>query len=151
MLAESQVLRFFSLSMTQMLHQLMVLRKKYHNEKVLVFDLGGGMCLVRFPLSSNCDCRSTFILVPLKTQIHLCVLRVSDSVFDVLSTSGDSHLRGDVKVRIPSYVTNKFLMTKGLTCFLKFKQRIVDWLAQTFQSGHYGVDVKKKNLVFMQK
>ncbi|KAJ9145919.1 hypothetical protein P3X46_028246 [Hevea brasiliensis] len=59
--------------------------EKKNNETILVFDLGGG----------------TF---------DVSVLEVGDGVFEVLSTSGDTHLGGD-----------------------DFDKRIVDWLAESFK------------------
>nr|ACR36928.1 unknown [Zea mays] len=59
--------------------------EKKNNETILVFDLGGG----------------TF---------DVSVLEVGDGVFEVLSTSGDTHLGGD-----------------------DFDKRIVDWLASNFK------------------
>merc|ERR1719478_1554334 len=67
---------------------------KKANETILVFDLGGG----------------TF---------DVSVLEVGDGVFEVLSTSGDTHLGGD-----------------------DFDKRIVDWLADDFQKGE-GVDLRE--------
>lgn len=67
-------------------------RKK--NEKVLVFDLGGG----------------TF---------DVSILEVGDGVFEVKSTSGDTHLGGD-----------------------DWDQRIVDWAVETFQKEQ-GIDLTK--------
>merc|ERR1711920_719418 len=67
---------------------------KKENETVLVFDLGGG----------------TF---------DVSVLEVGDGVFEVLSTSGDTHLGGD-----------------------DFDKQIVDWLAQTFERKE-GIDLRK--------
>jgi chaperone protein DnaK len=64
------------------------------NETILVFDLGGG----------------TF---------DVSVLEVGDGVFEVLSTSGDTHLGGD-----------------------DFDKRIVDWLADDFQKNE-GLDLRK--------
>jgi L1 cell adhesion molecule like protein len=64
------------------------------NETILVFDLGGG----------------TF---------DVSVLEVGDGVFEVLSTSGDTHLGGD-----------------------DFDKRIVDWLADDFKKTE-GVDLLK--------
>eukprot|EP00898_Chlorokybus_atmophyticus_P003569 jgi/Chlat1/4212/Chrsp27S04295 len=64
------------------------------NETILVFDLGGG----------------TF---------DVSVLEVGDGVFEVLSTSGDTHLGGD-----------------------DFDKRIVDWLANDFKAQE-GVDLLK--------
>jgi len=66
--------------------------EKKNNETILVFDLGGG----------------TF---------DVSVLEVGDGVFEVLSTSGDTHLGGD-----------------------DFDKRIVDWLAGDFKVAE-GVDL----------
>merc|ERR1719440_981223 len=66
--------------------------EKGSNETILVFDLGGG----------------TF---------DVSVLEVGDGVFEVLSTSGDTHLGGD-----------------------DFDKRIVDWLADDFKSAE-GIDL----------
>ncbi|KAI5055737.1 hypothetical protein GOP47_0029258 [Adiantum capillus-veneris] len=68
--------------------------EKKSNETILVFDLGGG----------------TF---------DVSVLEVGDGVFEVLSTSGDTHLGGD-----------------------DFDKRIVDWLAATFKKEE-GIDLLK--------
>ncbi|XP_058188585.1 stromal 70 kDa heat shock-related protein, chloroplastic-like [Rhododendron vialii] len=65
-----------------------------NNETFLVFDLGGG----------------TF---------DVSVLEVGDGVFEVLSTSGDTHLGGD-----------------------DFDKRIVDWLASNFKRDE-GIDLLK--------
>lgn len=67
---------------------------KKKNEKVLVFDLGGG----------------TF---------DVSILEVGDGVFEVKSTSGDTHLGGD-----------------------DWDQRIVDWAVETFQKEQ-GIDLTK--------
>eukprot|EP00890_Picochlorum_soloecismus_P006070 jgi/Picsp_1/6464/NSC_03811-R1_heat shock protein 70b len=67
---------------------------KKSNETILVFDLGGG----------------TF---------DVSVLEVGDGVFEVLSTSGDTHLGGD-----------------------DFDKRIVDWLAEDFRKAE-GIDLRK--------
>jgi molecular chaperone DnaK (HSP70) len=64
------------------------------NETILVFDLGGG----------------TF---------DVSILEVGDGVFEVLSTSGDTHLGGD-----------------------DFDKRIVDFLAEDFQKNE-GIDLRK--------
>ena len=66
---------------------------KKSNERILVFDLGGG----------------TF---------DVSVLEVGDGVFEVLSTSGDTHLGGD-----------------------DFDRVIVDHLASTFK-GNEGIDLR---------
>ncbi|XP_021290285.1 heat shock 70 kDa protein 6, chloroplastic-like [Herrania umbratica] len=68
--------------------------EKKNNETILVFDLGGG----------------TF---------DVSVLEVWDGVFEVLSTSGDTHLGGD-----------------------DFDKRIVDWLADNFKRDE-GIDISK--------
>merc|ERR1719478_1226315 len=67
--------------------------EKKSNETILVFDLGGG----------------TF---------DVSVLEVGDGVFEVLSTSGDTHLGGD-----------------------DFDKRIVDFLADDFKSAE-GIDLR---------
>jgi len=67
---------------------------KKSNETILVFDLGGG----------------TF---------DVSVLEVGDGVFEVLATSGDSHLGGD-----------------------DFDKKIVDYLATTFMKNE-GIDLRK--------
>ncbi|CAN1305850.1 Stromal 70 kDa heat shock-related protein, chloroplastic [Linum perenne] len=72
--------------------------EKKNNETILVFDLGGG----------------TF-----DVSVVSAVLEVGDGVFEVLSTSGDTHLGGD-----------------------DFDKRIVDWLASDFKSNE-GIDLLK--------
>ncbi len=67
---------------------------KKNNETILIFDLGGG----------------TF---------DVSVLDVGEGVFEVKSTSGDSHLGGD-----------------------DFDQKIVDWLADEFKKEQ-GIDLKQ--------
>ena len=67
---------------------------KKSNERILVFDLGGG----------------TF---------DVSVLEVGDGVFEVLSTSGDTHLGGD-----------------------DFDKVIVDHLANSFKSNE-GIDLRQ--------
>ncbi|MEM6434157.1 MAG: molecular chaperone DnaK, partial [Cyanobacteria bacterium P01_D01_bin.115] len=67
---------------------------KKSNETILVFDLGGG----------------TF---------DVSILEVGDGVFEVLATSGDTHLGGD-----------------------DFDKKIVDYLAGEFQSNE-GIDLRK--------
>ncbi len=64
------------------------------NETIIVFDLGGG----------------TF---------DVSILEVGDGVFEVLSTSGDTHLGGD-----------------------DFDKKIVDYLAETFKAQE-GIDLRK--------
>lgn len=68
--------------------------EKKNNEMILVFDLGGG----------------TF---------DVSVLEAGDEVFEVLSTSGDTHLGGD-----------------------DFDKRVVDWLAASFKNDE-GIDLLK--------
>jgi molecular chaperone DnaK len=67
---------------------------KKKNETVMVFDLGGG----------------TF---------DVSILDVGDGVFEVRSTSGDTHLGGD-----------------------DFDKRLVDWIAEEFQRNQ-GIDLRK--------
>ena len=67
---------------------------KKRNEKVAVYDLGGG----------------TF---------DISILAIEDGSFEVLSTSGDTHLGGD-----------------------DFDQRIIDWIADEFKKDQ-GVDLRK--------
>lgn len=67
---------------------------KRKNETILVFDLGGG----------------TF---------DVSILEVGDGVFEVKSTSGDTHLGGD-----------------------DFDKRIVDWMAEEFRKD-YGIDLRQ--------
>ncbi len=67
---------------------------KKANETILVFDLGGG----------------TF---------DVSILEVGDGVFEVLATSGDTHLGGD-----------------------DFDKKIVDWMAQDFLAKE-GIDLRK--------
>lgn len=67
---------------------------KKKNEKILVFDLGGG----------------TF---------DVSILEVGDGVFEVKSTSGDTHLGGD-----------------------DWDQRIVNWIVDEF-TKEYGIDLKQ--------
>jgi molecular chaperone DnaK len=69
---------------------------KKSNETILVFDLGGG----------------TF---------DVSILEVGDGVFEVLATSGDTHLGGD-----------------------DFDKKIVDYLAEEFQRNE-GIDLRKDN------
>jgi len=70
--------------------------EKKDNETILVFDLGGG----------------TF---------DVSILEVGDGVFEVLATSGDTHLGGD-----------------------DFDEKIVQWLVQEFKSAE-GIDLTKDN------
>ncbi|KAG6535475.1 hypothetical protein ZIOFF_000475 [Zingiber officinale] len=80
--------------------------EKKNNETILVFDLGGGTFDV-----------SVYPNISLPQSI--AVLEVGDGVFEVLSTSGDTHLGGD-----------------------DFDKRIVDWLASDFKRDE-GIDLLK--------
>ena len=71
------------------------LDKKNQNMKVAVFDLGGG----------------TF---------DISIMELGDGVFEVKSTTGDTHLGGD-----------------------DFDQKVIDWLAQEFAAENGGADLKK--------
>ena len=70
---------------------------KEGNQKILVYDLGGG----------------TF---------DVSILDISDGVFEVLSTNGNTRLGGD-----------------------DFDQRIIDWIAAAFQKEN-GIDLKKDKI-----
>eukprot|EP01025_Chloroclados_australasicus_P014666 TRINITY_DN16890_c2_g1_i1.p1 TRINITY_DN16890_c2_g1~~TRINITY_DN16890_c2_g1_i1.p1 ORF type:complete len:754 (+),score=154.20 TRINITY_DN16890_c2_g1_i1:146-2263(+) len=64
--------------------------ERKQNETILVFDLGGG----------------TF---------DVSILEVGDGVFEVLSTSGDTHLGGDdFDKRIVDYLANEFKAAEGI-------------------------------------
>ena len=64
--------------------------EKKSNETILVFDLGGG----------------TF---------DVSILEVGDGVFEVLSTSGDTHLGGDdFDKRIVDYLADDFAKNEGI-------------------------------------
>ena len=71
------------------------------NQKIMVFDLGGG----------------TF---------DVSLLEISDGVFEVLATNGDTHLGGD-----------------------DFDQRVIDWMADRFQHEH-GIDLRKDKMVLQR-
>ncbi len=70
-------------------------------QKIMVFDLGGG----------------TF---------HVPLLEISDGVFEVLATNGDTQLGGD-----------------------DFDQRLIDWMAGKFQAEH-GIDLRKDKMVLQR-
>ena len=70
-------------------------------QKIMVFDLGGG----------------TF---------DVSILEISDGVFEVLATNGDTKLGGD-----------------------DFDQRIIDWMANKFQKEN-GVDLRKDKMVLQR-
>ena len=74
---------------------------KEKDQTVMVFDLGGG----------------TF---------DVSVLEISDGVFEVLATNGDTHLGGD-----------------------DFDQRVIDWMADKFQKEN-GVDLRKDKMVLQR-
>ncbi len=74
---------------------------KEHDQKIMVFDLGGG----------------TF---------DVSILEISDGVFEVLATNGDTHLGGD-----------------------DFDQRIIDWMADKFKMEN-GVDLRNDKMVLQR-
>jgi len=74
---------------------------KEANQKIMVFDLGGG----------------TF---------DVSLLEIADGVFEVLATNGDTRLGGD-----------------------DFDQRIIDWMADSFQREH-GVDLRRDKMVLQR-
>ena len=78
--------------------------EKKTNEVVLIFDLGGG----------------TF---------DVSLLEVGDEVFEVLATSGDTHLGGDdFDQAIVNYVINNFKQTEGIDLYKEKQalQRIIE-------------------------
>ncbi len=74
---------------------------KEDNQKIMVFDLGGG----------------TF---------DVSLLEISDGVFEVLATNGDTRLGGD-----------------------DFDQRVIDWMADQFQREN-GVDLRRDKMVLQR-
>jgi len=74
---------------------------KEDNQKIMVFDLGGG----------------TF---------DVSLLEISDGVFEVLATNGDTRLGGD-----------------------DFDQRIIDWMAEQFQREN-GIDLRRDKMVLQR-
>ena len=74
---------------------------KEANQKIMVFDLGGG----------------TF---------DVSILEISDGVFEVLATNGDTRLGGD-----------------------DFDQRIIDWMADQFKREH-GIDLRNDKMVLQR-
>ncbi len=74
---------------------------KEENQKIMVFDLGGG----------------TF---------DVSLLEISDGVFEVLATNGDTRLGGD-----------------------DFDQRVIDWMADQFQRDN-GIDLRKDKMVLQR-
>jgi molecular chaperone DnaK len=77
------------------------LDKKKKSEKIAVYDLGGG----------------TF---------DISILELGDSVFEVKSTNGDTHLGGD-----------------------DFDQRIMEWLSEEFRN-QTGIDVSRDNMALQR-
>ena len=75
--------------------------KEGMDQKVMIFDLGGG----------------TF---------DVPILEISDGVFEVLSTNGNTRLGGD-----------------------DFDQRIIDWLADSFQKEH-GIDLRNDKMALQR-
>ena len=75
---------------------------KETSQKVMVFDLGGG----------------TF---------DVSLLDISDGVFEVLATNGNTHLGGD-----------------------DFDQRIIDWMAETFAKENGGIDLRKDKMALQR-
>ncbi|KAL6619477.1 hypothetical protein ACP70R_034616 [Stipagrostis hirtigluma subsp. patula] len=88
--------------------------EKKNNETILVFDLGGGTFDVSEFWCVQCVWNHGWVQC-----LGLEVLEVGDGVFEVLSTSGDTHLGGD-----------------------DFDKRIVDWLAGNFKNDE-GIDLLK--------
>ena len=74
---------------------------KENDQRIMVFDLGGG----------------TF---------DVSILEISDGVFEVLATNGDTHLGGD-----------------------DFDQRIIDWMADRFKAEN-GIDLRNDKMVLQR-
>ena len=74
---------------------------KENDQRIMVFDLGGG----------------TF---------DVSILEISDGVFEVLATNGDTHLGGD-----------------------DFDQRVIDWMADKFKSEN-GIDLRNDKMVLQR-
>ena len=72
------------------------------DQKILVYDLGGG----------------TF---------DVSILDISDGVFEVLATAGDTHLGGD-----------------------DFDARIIDWIATTFMKDNPGLDLRRDKITLQR-
>ncbi len=72
------------------------------DQKVMIFDLGGG----------------TF---------DVSILEISDGVFEVLATNGDTKLGGD-----------------------DFDQRVIDWIAQEFMKENGGIDLRKDKMALQR-
>ncbi len=76
--------------------------KDAKEQKIMVFDLGGG----------------TF---------DVSLLEISDGVFEVLATNGDTHLGGD-----------------------DFDQRVIDWIAEEFMRENGGIDLRKDKMALQR-
>ena len=76
--------------------------KEGTEQKIMVFDLGGG----------------TF---------DVSILEISDGVFEVLATNGDTRLGGD-----------------------DFDQRIIDWIATEFMRENGGIDLRKDKMALQR-
>ena len=76
--------------------------KESIEQKVMIFDLGGG----------------TF---------DVSILDISDGVFEVLATNGDTRLGGD-----------------------DFDQRIIDWIAQEFMKENGGIDLRRDKMALQR-
>ena len=76
--------------------------KDESEQKIMVFDLGGG----------------TF---------DVSILEISDGVFEVLATNGDTKLGGD-----------------------DFDQRIIDWIATEFMKENGGIDLRKDKMALQR-
>ncbi len=72
------------------------------NQKVMIFDLGGG----------------TF---------DVSILEISDGVFEVLATNGNTRLGGD-----------------------DFDNRVIDWIAETFMKENGGIDLRKDKMALQR-
>ena len=75
---------------------------KEQEQKVMIYDLGGG----------------TF---------DVSILEISDGVFEVLATNGDTHLGGD-----------------------DFDQRIIDWIAEEFKRDNGGIDLRNDKMALQR-
>ncbi|MGN1409379.1 MAG: molecular chaperone DnaK, partial [Eubacteriales bacterium] len=76
--------------------------KESKEQKIMVFDLGGG----------------TF---------DVSILEISDGVFEVLATNGDTKLGGD-----------------------DFDNRIIDWIAEEFMKENNGIDLRKDKMALQR-
>ena len=76
--------------------------KETKEQKIMVFDLGGG----------------TF---------DVSILDISDGVFEVLATNGDTKLGGD-----------------------DFDNRVIDWIAEEFMKENSGIDLRKEKMALQR-